>query len=68
MKLKLEDIDMNKAGTLYISTEGNVLRFLLGLITHEQALELYEAFNGGTFDNESYIEWLKGLPLEVYGE
>jgi len=43
------------------STEGNIIKKCIGLMEEEQLVELYESFNGGTFDNESFKEWLEGV-------
>ena len=41
------------------STSENIISMCIGLMTSEQLVELYEKFNGGTFDNESFKEWIK---------
>ena len=38
-----------------------VFKRAIGLLTEEQKVSLYEMFNGGTFDNASFDEWLGGL-------
>lgn len=40
------------------STSENIIKLCIGLMTGEQLQELYERFNGGTFDNESFKEWI----------
>lgn len=40
------------------STTKNIIKFCIGLMTSEQLVELYEEFNRGTFDKESFDEWI----------
>lgn len=40
------------------STKENIIKKCIGLMTGEQLQELYEEFNGGTFDNESFKAWI----------
>lgn len=41
------------------STSKNIIKKCIGLMTGEQLQELYENFNGGAFDNESFKEWIE---------
>jgi hypothetical protein len=40
------------------SNSENIIKKCIGLMTAEQLVELYEEFNGGTFDNNSFREWI----------
>lgn len=40
------------------STTENIIKKCINLMTEEQLVELYENFNGGTFDNENFKEWI----------
>ena len=41
------------------SNSKTIIKTCIGLMNGEQLIELYESFNGGTFDNESFREWIK---------
>jgi hypothetical protein len=41
------------------SNSKNIIGKCIGIMTGEQLVELYEEFNGGTFDNNSFKEWIK---------
>jgi hypothetical protein len=43
------------------STKDNVIKRCIKLMTEEQIVQLYETFNGGTFDNKSFEEWIEGI-------
>ena len=40
------------------SNTQNIIKICIGLMDEEQLVVLYEHFNGGTFDNESFKEWI----------
>lgn len=40
------------------SKSENIIKKCIGLMNGEQLVELYETFNGGTFDNKSFKEWI----------
>ena len=40
------------------SNSENIIKMCIGLMNEGQLVELYENFNGGTFDNESFKEWI----------
>jgi len=40
------------------SNSKNIIRRCIGLMTAEQLLELYEAFNGNTFSKSDFDEWI----------
>ena len=41
------------------STNKNIVKVCIGLLEPQAIVELYEYFNGGTFDNESFNQWIK---------
>lgn len=41
------------------SNSANIIKKCIGLMNGEQLVELYETFNGGTFDNQSFKEWIE---------
>jgi hypothetical protein len=45
------------------STKDNIIKKCIGLMTGEQLQELYEEFNGGTFDNKSFSDWIGGIVI-----
>lgn len=47
---------------------GDVLEYCISIMEEEQKVLLYESFNGGTYDNASFKEWIENLPLAVYGD
>ena len=46
-------------------TSKEVLNRCLELLDEQQKAELYESFNGGTFDTDSFNEWTDNL-MEVF--
>jgi len=43
------------------SNKDKVIEICISLMNEEQLVILYEHFNGGTFDNESFKEWIGDL-------
>ena len=41
--------------------KSKILEYSLSLLDEEQKVILFEKFNGGTFDDESYNEWVEDL-------